>query len=93
LTEHSPAQESPDWGDRLGSSVPQGLAPTAAALRPGTAGAAKAHLEPLADRFTLRVREPRDVDLVLGQGMLRAGWDAHNLNALGPFLVSAPRPR
>ena len=32
----------------------------------------------------------RDVDLVLGQGMLRAGWDAHNLNAPGKFLVSAP---
>jgi hypothetical protein len=36
------------------------------------------------------VREPRDVDLVLGQGMLRARWDAHNLNAPGKFLVSAP---
>lgn len=34
-------------------------------------------------------REPRDVDLVLGQGMLRSGWDAHNLNAPGKFLVSA----
>jgi hypothetical protein len=32
-------------------------------------------------RICFRVREPRDVDLVLGQGMLRAGWDAHNLNA------------
>jgi hypothetical protein len=29
-------------------------------------------------------------DLVLGQGMLRAGWDAHTLNAPGKFLVSAP---
>ena len=28
-------------------------------------------------RICFRVREPRDVDLVLGQGMLRAGWDAH----------------
>jgi hypothetical protein len=25
-----------------------------------------------------------------GQGMLRAGWDAHKLNAPGKFLVSAP---
>ena len=41
-------------------------------------------------RICFRVREPRDVDLVLGQGMLRAGWDAHNLNAPGKFLVSAP---
>jgi len=30
------------------------------------------------------------VDLILGQGMLKAGWDAHNLNAPGKFLVSAP---
>jgi FtsK/SpoIIIE family len=41
-------------------------------------------------RICFRVREPRDVDLVLGQGMLRAGWDAQNLNAPGKFLVSAP---
>ena len=41
-------------------------------------------------RVCFRVREPRDVDLVLGQGMLRAGWDAHNLNAPGKFLISAP---
>ena len=41
-------------------------------------------------RICFRVREPRDVDLVLGQGMLRAGWDAHNLNAPGKFLISAP---
>lgn len=30
------------------------------------------------------------MDLVPGQGMLRAGWDAHNLNAPGKFLISAP---
>ena len=41
-------------------------------------------------RICFRVREPRDVDLILGQGMLRTGWDAHNLNAPGKFLVSAP---
>jgi FtsK/SpoIIIE family len=41
-------------------------------------------------RICFRVREQRDVDLILGQGMLRAGWDAHNLNAPGKFLVSAP---
>jgi S-DNA-T family DNA segregation ATPase FtsK/SpoIIIE len=28
--------------------------------------------------------------LVLGQGLLSAGWHAHTLNALGKFLVSAP---
>jgi hypothetical protein len=41
-------------------------------------------------RICFRVRERRDVDLVLGQGMLNAGWNAHKLNAPGKFLVSAP---
>jgi hypothetical protein len=41
-------------------------------------------------RICFRVRERKDVDLVLGQGMLGGGWDAQNLNAPGKFLVSAP---
>src|SRR5207344_3502143 len=41
-------------------------------------------------RICFRVREPRDVDLILGQGMLTAGWNAHKLNAPGKFLISAP---
>jgi S-DNA-T family DNA segregation ATPase FtsK/SpoIIIE len=41
-------------------------------------------------RLCLRVRERRDVDLVLGQGMLAAGWRADTLTAPGTFLVSAP---
>jgi FtsK/SpoIIIE family len=41
-------------------------------------------------RICFRVREPRDVDLVLGQGMLNTGWNAHKLNAPGKFLISAP---
>ena len=36
------------------------------------------------------VRERKDVDLILGQGMLAAGWHAHTLNAPGKFLISAP---
>jgi S-DNA-T family DNA segregation ATPase FtsK/SpoIIIE len=40
-------------------------------------------------RICFRVREQRDVDLVLGQGMLNAGWNAHKLNAPGKFLVSS----
>jgi S-DNA-T family DNA segregation ATPase FtsK/SpoIIIE len=40
-------------------------------------------------RICLRVRERRDVDLILGQGMLAAGWNAHTLDAPGKFLVSA----
>ncbi len=41
-------------------------------------------------RLCLRVRERRDVDLVLGQGMLAAGWQAHTFDAPGKFLVSTP---
>jgi hypothetical protein len=41
-------------------------------------------------RICFRVRERKDVDLVLGQGMLTAGWHAHKLNAPGKFFISAP---
>jgi antitoxin (DNA-binding transcriptional repressor) of toxin-antitoxin stability system len=41
-------------------------------------------------RICFRVRERRDVDLILGQGMLAAGWQAQRLNAPGKFLISAP---
>ena len=41
-------------------------------------------------RICFRVRERRDVDLILGQGMLASGWHAHTLNAPGKFLISAP---
>jgi hypothetical protein len=40
-------------------------------------------------RICFRVRERKDVDLILGQGMLSAGWQAHTLNAPGKFIVSA----
>lgn len=39
-------------------------------------------------RICLRVRERRDVDLILGQGMLATGWAADTLDAPGKFLVS-----
>ena len=41
-------------------------------------------------RICFRVRERKDVDLILGQGMLTAGWQAHTLNSPGKFLISAP---
>jgi S-DNA-T family DNA segregation ATPase FtsK/SpoIIIE len=40
-------------------------------------------------RICFRVRERKDVDLILGQGMLAAGWHAHTLNAPGKFLIAA----
>jgi S-DNA-T family DNA segregation ATPase FtsK/SpoIIIE len=42
------------------------------------------------NRVCLRVRERRDVDLVLGQGMHAAGWRAESLDAPGKFLISTP---
>jgi hypothetical protein len=41
-------------------------------------------------RIAFRVQEQRDVDLILSQGMLSAGWHAHKLNAPGKFLCWAP---
>jgi S-DNA-T family DNA segregation ATPase FtsK/SpoIIIE len=41
-------------------------------------------------RISFRVREQRDVDLILGQGMRKNGWHADKLNAPGKFLISAP---
>jgi len=40
-------------------------------------------------RICLRVRERRDVDLILGQGALMSGWQAHTLTQPGTFLISA----
>ena len=39
-------------------------------------------------RISFRVRERKDVDLILGQGMLAAGWQADTLNA--PASSSSP---
>jgi len=41
-------------------------------------------------RVCLRVREARDVDLILGQGMNAAGWNAQALDAPGKLLISDP---
>jgi hypothetical protein len=41
-------------------------------------------------RISFRVEEQRDVDIILGQGKLKAGWHAHKLNAPGKFLITAP---
>jgi DNA segregation ATPase FtsK/SpoIIIE, S-DNA-T family len=41
-------------------------------------------------RICLRVRERRDVDLILGQGAFHSGWHAHTLTQPGEFLVWDP---
>jgi S-DNA-T family DNA segregation ATPase FtsK/SpoIIIE len=40
-------------------------------------------------RICLRVRERRDVDLILGDGMHNAGWHPQTLDAPGKFLISS----
>lgn len=41
-------------------------------------------------RISFRVGEQRDVDLIRGQGKLKAGWHARKLSAPGTFLISSP---
>ena len=89
------AEEAPDamsYTDsiaRLGRAVAVTL--IAATQRPTQKAMGQGAVRSQMDlRICFRVREPRDVDLILGQGMLRAGWNAHKLNAPGKFLVSAP---
>ncbi len=41
-------------------------------------------------RICLRVRERKDADLILGQGAVAAGWNAHALTLPGSFLLSDP---
>jgi S-DNA-T family DNA segregation ATPase FtsK/SpoIIIE len=90
LTDETPdAMSDTDSIARLGRAVAVTL--IAATQRPTQKAMGQGAVRSQMDlRICFRVREPRDVDLILGQGMLRAGWDAHNLNAPGKFLVSAP---
>ena len=74
---------------RLGRAVAETL--IAATQRPTQKAMGQGAVRSQMDvRICFRVREQRDVDLVLSQGMLSAGWNAHKLNAPGKFLVSAP---
>jgi S-DNA-T family DNA segregation ATPase FtsK/SpoIIIE len=90
LAEQAPgAMTHTDTIARLGRAVAVTMA--AATQRPTQEVMGKGAVRSQMDvRFSFRVRERRDVDLVLGQGMLKAGWNAHTLNAPGKFLVSAP---
>jgi S-DNA-T family DNA segregation ATPase FtsK/SpoIIIE len=89
LAEQAPdAMSDTDSIARLGRAVAVTL--IAATQRPTQKAMGQGAVRSQMDlRVCFRVREPRDVDLVLGQGMLKAGWDAHNLNAPGKFLISA----
>ncbi|MGH3026217.1 MAG: FtsK/SpoIIIE domain-containing protein, partial [Gaiellaceae bacterium] len=97
LAEHAPtAAESADSVARRGRAVAVTL--LAATQRPTQQAMGRGAVRSQMDvRVCLRVRERRDVDLILGQGMLAAGWSAHTLDAPGKFLLSAAeghdRPR
>jgi S-DNA-T family DNA segregation ATPase FtsK/SpoIIIE len=89
LAEHAPtAVECADSVARRGRAVAVTL--LAATQRPTQQAMGRGAVRSQMDvRVCLRVRERRDVDLILGQGMLTAGWAAHTLDAPGKFLLSA----
>jgi FtsK/SpoIIIE family len=90
LTETAPAATADaDSIARRGRAVAVTL--IAATQRPTQKAMGQGALRSQMDvRVSFRVRERKDVDLILGQGMLVAGWNAHTLNAPGKFLISAP---
>jgi S-DNA-T family DNA segregation ATPase FtsK/SpoIIIE len=90
LAEHAtPAMSDTDSIARRGRAVAVTL--IAATQRPTQKAMGQGAVRSQMDvRVSFRVRERRDVDLILGQGMLKAGWQAHTLDAPGKFLISAP---
>jgi S-DNA-T family DNA segregation ATPase FtsK/SpoIIIE len=90
LADEAPASMSDtDSIARLGRAVAVTL--IAATQRPTQKAMGQGAVRSQMDtRICFRVRERKDVDLVLGTGMLNAGWHAHTLNAPGKFLVSSP---
>ena len=88
------AEQSPDAVEHADSIARRGRAVAvtllAATQRPTQQAMGKGAVRSQMDvRICLRVRERRDTDLILGQGMMAAGWHAHTLDAPGKFLVSA----
>lgn len=84
------AHKYADTIGRLGRAVAVNL--IAATQRPTQSAMGKnTSVRPQMDiRVCLRVREPRDADLILGQGMTNTGWHAHKLTQPGEFLLSDP---
>jgi DNA segregation ATPase FtsK/SpoIIIE, S-DNA-T family len=82
------AQEYADSLARRGRAV--AVTMLAATQRPTQEAMGKNAVRAQMDvRICLRVRERRDVDLILGQGSFSSGWHAHMLTQPGEFLVSA----
>ncbi|MFB4308933.1 FtsK/SpoIIIE domain-containing protein [Actinomadura sp. GTD37] len=89
------ADDAPDTAAETDSIARRGRAVAvtliAATQRPTQKAMGKGAVRSQMDvRVSFRVRERKDVDLILGQGMLSAGWHAHTLNAPGKFLLSSP---
>ncbi len=84
------ARDCADSIARRGRAVAENLIaatqrPTQDAMGKGTAVRSQMDI-----RICLRVREPRDADLILGQGSVNSGWHAHKLAKPGEFLISDP---
>ncbi|MFA1539407.1 FtsK/SpoIIIE domain-containing protein [Actinomadura monticuli] len=89
------ADDAPDAASDTDSIARRGRAVAvtliAATQRPTQKAMGKGAVRSQMDvRVSFRVRERKDVDLILGQGMLSAGWHGHTLDAPGKFLLSAP---
>jgi S-DNA-T family DNA segregation ATPase FtsK/SpoIIIE len=85
------AHDSADSTARRGRAVAVNL--IAATQRPTQAAMGKhtAVRSQMDIRICLRVREPRDAGLILGQGWsIASGWQAHKLTRPGEFLISDP---
>src|SRR5271165_4420413 len=85
-------EEAHDCADsiaRRGRAVAVNL--IAATQRPSQQAMGKGAVRSQMDiRICLRVRERREVDLILGQGSFNAGWHGHSLTQPGAFLISSP---
>jgi S-DNA-T family DNA segregation ATPase FtsK/SpoIIIE len=87
---HAEAHECADSISRRGRAVAVNL--IAATQRPtqvamGRVTSVRSQMDV---RICLRVREPRDVDLILGQGASTTGWQTHKFTQPGEFLISGP---
>ena len=93
LTDDAPeAMADADSVARLGRAVAVSM--IAATQRPTQKAMGQGAVRSQMDiRISFRVRERKDVDLIMGQGMLAAGWHAQTLDAPGKFLVSAAEHR
>ena len=84
------------WATRMplrGFAVQWPLPLMAASQRPTQKAMGHGAVRSQVESSEYAFRERKDVDLILGQGMLHACWDARNLNAPSRFLVSAPEHR